>query len=166
MVPNFKSEEERKNFVPILSKIIISQTAPAENLQSLSALLSEALESRISNEASVRNSLNKLNTSVNKILSTSPDGSNRAIELTEDPSVHIPDAMETDVVDAGDLTMLTRPDHEGTVFPDSNEEEEDDDSVDVTTGLAKKFVQDNSLVESLLDDDEDADEGTDETIST
>jgi hypothetical protein len=149
--------------MPILSKIVISQTAPAESLQSLSALLSEALESRISNEASVRNSLNKLNTSVNKILSTSPDGSNRILESTEDPSVHIPDAMETDVVDAGDLTMMTRPDHEGTVFPDSNEEE-DDDSVDVTTGLAKKYVQDHSLVESLLDDDED--EVTDETIFT
>jgi hypothetical protein len=153
------TEEERKQYIPILSKLVVSPTAPVESLSSISGLLSEALESRIANEASVRNALNKLNTSVNKALSTvSVDGSHTVLENGEDadPSVNVPDAMETDIVDANDLTMLTRPDHEGTVFPDFDDEDGEDDesvSVDVTTGLAKKHVE-NSLVESLLDDSE------------
>jgi hypothetical protein len=162
------TEEERKNYAPILSKLVISSTAPVEALQSLSALLSEAIESRLANEASVRNSLNKLNTSVNKVLSTaSSDGSHKLPDVAEDvdPSVNIPDAMETDVVDANDLTMLTRPDHEGTVFPEFDDEDEEEDeeeqddhddvseTVDVITGLARRHVED-SLVESLLDDED------------
>jgi condensin complex subunit 3 len=154
-------EEERKHYTPILGKLVISLTAPVESLQSLSALISEALESRLSNEAAVRNALNKLNTSVNKALSTATsDGSHKLPDVADnvDPSVNIPDAMETDVVDANDLTMLTRPDHEGTVFPDFDEEDEEEEedlseTVDVTTGLAKRHVED-SLVESLLEDDD------------
>jgi hypothetical protein len=146
-------EEERKHYMPILAKLIISPTAPIENLQSLSALVTEALESRISSEASARNSLNKLNTAVNKALSTAPSSD------TADATTVIPDAMETDVVDANDLTMLTRPDHEGTVFPDVDEDEDEEDvseTVDVMTGLARRHVED-SLVESLLSD---GDEGS------
>jgi hypothetical protein len=67
-----------------------------------------------------------------------------------DPAVDIPDAAEEDVVDVGDLTMLTKPDHEGTVFADYDDEDEE---VDVTTGLAKRFVEE-SLLDSLLDDDD------------
>jgi condensin complex subunit 3 len=124
-------------------------------------LIIEALESKVATEAASRNALNKLQTSVSKLLSTtledSPRGQEKevnseeevAIETTEIP----PDAMELDVVDADDLTMLTKPDHEGTVFVDYDEDEEDEE-VDVMTGLAKRHVED-SLVESLLDDSDD-----------
>lgn len=142
-----------------MGKLSISQNAPVESLQSLSALINEALESRLANETTVRTSLNKLNTSVNKVLSlASSEDSTKLPESAEelDPSVNIPDATEMDVVDANDLTMLTRPDHEGTVFPEFDDEEEEDDStvsVDVTTGLARVHVED-SLVDSLLDDED------------
>lgn len=146
--------------MPILGKLYIRPTAPVSALQSLSDLLSEALESKAANEAASRNALNKLQTSVSKVLSAtveeSPKGqerdagseSDQVIETTEIP----PDAMEADVVDADDLTMLTRPDHEGTVFVDYDDEE--DEEVDVRTGLAKRHVED-SLVESLLEDSDD-----------
>jgi hypothetical protein len=68
-----------------------------------------------------------------------------------DPAVEVPDAAEEDVVDVGDLTMLTRPDHEGTVYADYEDEDEDEE-VDVMTGLSKRFVEE-SLLDSLLDDD-------------
>jgi hypothetical protein len=74
--------------------------------------------------------------------------SDQVVETTEMP----PDAVEGDMLDADDLTMLTRPDHEGTVFVDYDDDE--DEEVDVTTGLAKRHVED-SLVESLLDDSDD-----------
>lgn len=65
--------------------------------------------------------------------------------------MEVPDAAEEDVVDVGDLTMLTRPDHEGTVYADYEDEDEDEE-VDVMTGLSKRFVEE-SLLDSLLDDD-------------
>jgi len=146
------SKEERKHYMPILGKISISESTPA-SLQSLATTLSEALESRVANGSVARNALNKLQGTVSKLLAatTNASGNELAVDSDgKDGAVDIPDAVEEDVVDVGDLTMLTKPDHEGTVFADYDEDE--DEEVDVTTGLAKRYVEE-SLLESLLDDD-------------
>jgi hypothetical protein len=138
--------------VPILGKIAISESTPAASLQELATTLSEALESRVANESAARNALNKLQGAVAKLLAAaSPSSQEPTVQEGDekDPATDIPDAAEEDVVDVGDLTMLTRPDHEGTVFADY---EDEDEEVDVTTGLAKRYVEE-SLLESLLDDD-------------
>jgi hypothetical protein len=138
--------------VPILGKISIGESTPAASLRELAATLGEALESRIANESVARNALNKLQGAVSKLLATtaSPSSQEPAQDSdAKDPATDIPDAAEEDVVDVGDLTMLTRPDHEGTVFADY---EDEDEEVDVTTGLAKRYVEE-SLLDSLLDDD-------------
>ena len=138
--------------MPILGKISISESTPAASLRELAATLGEALESRIANESVARNALNKLQGAVSKLLATtaSPSSQEPAQDSdAKDPATDIPDAAEEDVVDVGDLTMLTRPDHEGTVFADY---EDEDEEVDVTTGLAKRYVEE-SLLDSLLDDD-------------
>jgi condensin complex subunit 3 len=160
---NEPPEEERKHYVPILGKIAISDTTPAASLHDLAATLSEALESRVANESSARNALTKLQGAVAKLLAAAgPSSQDPSAPQDEekgpatpqdeetDPATDIPDAAEEDVVDVGDLTMLTRPDHEGTVFADY---EDSDESVDVTTGLAKRYVEE-SLLDSLLDDEE------------
>jgi hypothetical protein len=149
----YPAEEERKHYMPILGKISISESTPASSLQSLATTLSEALESRIANESAARNALNKLQGTVSKLLAAttnSPSHEPAVDSDGKDPAVDIPDAVEEDVVDVGDLTMLTKPDHEGTVFVDYDEDE--DEEVDVTTGLAKRYVEE-SLLDSLLNDD-------------
>jgi hypothetical protein len=107
----------------------------------------------MANESVARNALSKLQTAVSKLLATTTPSSHEPSPSQDgdgkDPAVDIPDAAEDDVVDVGDLTMLTKPDHEGTVFADYDEEDE----VDVTTGLAKRYVEE-SLLDSLLDDDD------------
>lgn len=143
--------------MPILGKIAIGEGTPAASLRELTATLNEALESRIASESAARNALNKLHGAVAKLLASAGEtseepalDSEEAKDEAKDPATDIPDAAEEDVLDVGDLTMLTRPDHEGTVFADY---EDDDEEVDVTTGLAKRFVEE-SLLESLLDDTE------------
>jgi condensin complex subunit 3 len=147
------TKEERKHYVPILSKLYISPTTPTEVLHSLSELVAEALDSKVANEAACRNALNKLQTAISKLFVEDERNTEEGDAVAG--AVDVPDAAETDIVDANDLTMLTRPDHEGTVFADDFDEDDEieDEEVDVVTGLSKKFVED-SLLESLLDDDE------------
>jgi condensin complex subunit 3 len=154
------SKEERKHFVSVFSKLYIGPTVPVLHLRTIHDLLGEALESKIANEASARNSLTKLQASIAKLLSSMGEDGEKLETSTERTPVDdileesvVPDADEDDVIDAGDLTMLTRPDHEGTVFNDYDDEEDESEEVDITTGLAKRHVED-SLVESLLDDDD------------
>jgi hypothetical protein len=128
-------------------------------LSSIASLISETLQSRAATEAAARNALNKMLTSIEKLLASAPDAGLAEVS-GEDEKADIPDAPEEGVVTQGDLTMLTRPDHEGTVFADYDDEDEDemeaeeDEEVDVTTGLSMKYVrQEDSLMDSLLGDD-------------
>jgi condensin complex subunit 3 len=157
------NKEERKHYISVFSKLYIGPTVPAQHLRTIHDLLSEALEGRVANEASARNSLTKLQTSIAKLLLNVEDDEEKPESSTERAPADdileetiIPDADDGDVVDAGDLTMLTKPDHEGTVFMDYDDEEDDSEEVDITTGLAKRHTED-SLVESLLSEDDEMD---------
>jgi hypothetical protein len=153
--------------VSLLAKLHITSTAPAETLQSLFDLINECFEGKVVAEASTRNSLTKLQNSVSKLLATktvlpessSPqqaekDDDDAAAETTELDAAEGATELEQVEEEEGDETLgmsLMRksmgfPDAEGTVFGD----EEDSDGT-VRGDVIKH--EDDSLVESLLEDD-------------
>ena len=184
-----KSEEERKLFISMLGKLHIIPTAPHSTLQSLFDLTTEALDSKVATEASSRNALTKLQTSLSKALASSDSGTeNNNSKSTngtgsgesEADSPTEADAEKTEADVDGDktdvkiermvepseldVTLRTKftvpPDAEGTVMMDFDEyddEHEDDETVvEETRGTAVAGGgPDESLVESLLDDDSD-----------
>lgn len=154
------NKEERKHLISVFGKLYIGPSVPVDRLRQIHDLLTEALDGKVANEATARNLLTKLQISVSRLLLDVGEEDQEKPELTA-ASSHasdapegsiVPDAEEDDLVDAGDLTMFTKPDHEGTVFNDFDEDEFESEEVDITTGLAKRHGEE-SLVESLLDDD-------------
>jgi hypothetical protein len=143
----------------------MTPTAPTTTLQSLFDLINECFEGKVVAEASTRNTLTKLQNSVSKLLATKtvlPESSSPQQAESEDAVAETTeldateDASELEEAEDGDETLgmsLMRksmgfPDAEGTVFGD----EEDSDGTVKGDGDVK--MEDESLVESLLDDED------------
>jgi condensin complex subunit 3 len=172
------TEEEKKVFLSMIGKIYINPTAPNPTLQRLLDLVSEALEAKVATDASSRNALTKLQTALQKALAA--NGTDSSVENTktasgsgEDDARPVDatqaelDKMETNpeaTVDPSefDVTMRTKmtgftgpPDAEGTVMVDFDEYDDEDDDETVVGDVSKVVRGGNeSLVDSLLDDDD------------
>lgn len=171
------TEEEKKVFLSMIGKIHINLTAPTATLQGLLDLTSEALEAKVATDASSRNALTKLQTALQKVLAAngtdlsaenaktasgsgeedaSPvDATEAELDRTElRPEVTV-DPSEFDVTMRTKMTGFTGPpDAEGTVMVDFDEYDEEDETV---VGDVSKVARGDheSLVDSLLDDDDD-----------
>jgi condensin complex subunit 3 len=176
-------EEERKTYFSLLGKLHLGPTASAETLQTLFDLANEAFEGKVAAEALARNTLTKFQNALTKLLAAagSAPGSKDAsvtedapVETTEvPPEATPPEVTEVDATvvaaeedededEDEDMTMMTKftgvPDAEGTVFSDYDEEEDESEGTVVDDKVRVKkekgVVQDESLLESLLEDDE------------
>ncbi len=145
----------------MLGKLHITPTAPHSTLQSLLDLTTEALESKVATEASSRNALTKLQTSLSKALAAAESGTENNVSKStsgtgsgecEAVSPREVDAekteadLEGDKTDAGieetvepsefDITLRTKftgpPDAEGTVV-DFDEYDDDEEEEDGET---------------------------------
>ena len=142
----------------MLSKIYVAPSTPHDTLTSLSGLVNEALESKLASETSARNALNKLQTAISKLLATAESPSEKIVESIE-PSEGTPMAANSDK-DEGDVTVsevarddesqLGEADAEGTILPDDDDEDEGD-----TIAVSTRRQTDESLLDSLLDEDGD-----------
>ena len=177
------AEEERKTYISLLGKLHISGSVPAESLQTLFDLVNEAFEGKAVTETAARNTLTKLQNNLSKLLAAvAKDSSDGGVEAEaeaeaaaepEDDDVlettEVPDAekQEDEEEEEGDETMMTKftgvPDAEGTRFMDMDDEDEDEEGEEeedeLTPGNVKikkgpRVSADESLVESLLDDDD------------
>ena len=143
----------------MLSKIYVAPSTPHDTLTSLSGLVNEALESKLASETSARNALNKLQTAISKLLATAESPSEKIVESIE-PSEGTPMAASSDK-DEGDVTVsevarddesqLGEADAEGTILPDDDDAEDEGDTIAVST----RRQTDESLLDSLLDEDGD-----------
>jgi condensin complex subunit 3 len=159
----YPTEDERKTYIALLGKLHIASTVPAENLQTLFELVNDVFEGKALTETGTRNTLTKVQTNLSKLLAAAGKEASSAaeedvppVETTEMPAEA--DAKEEDdEEEEGDETMMTKftgvPDAEGTRFMDDDDEEDDE----LTPGDVKIKMEkavDESLVESLLDDDD------------
>ena len=140
------AEEERKTLISMLSKLHIPQSSSSEAIDALRSLLdlvNEVVESKLSNEASTRNVLNKLSATLTKHINTSA-----------------PSTEEDD--EEGDTTTMTTttafaPDAEGTRMINMDEIDDFDEDADTTVlGMGeRRQIDDASLVDSLLESEDD-----------
>jgi condensin complex subunit 3 len=178
------AEDERKTYITLLGKLHISARAPIESLQTIFELVNDCFEGKAVTETAARNMLTRLQNNLSKLLAAAGDnadegsdghenvdaeaeaeaeeGADAVVETTELPEKTELEAEEEDIDE--DETMMTKftgvPDAEGTRFMDyDDEEDEDEDEDELTPGNVKIKREprgtEESLVESLLSDDED-----------
>lgn len=183
------AEEEKKLFLTMIGKLHINPNTPTTTLQPIQDLVTEALNAKVVTDASSRNALTKLQTSLQKALAaagsdwstenakaangaSSGSGEDDAspIEATEadigdktdaktEATAAVVDPSEFDVTVRTKFTGFTGPpDAEGTVMVDfdeydDEEDEEDDRTVVREVSKVEATGGEESLLDSLLDDD-------------
>lgn len=137
MVLTVHTEEDKKAFIAMLGKLYITANSKTEKLRSTTELVVEAIDTKVAQDASSRNALNKLHSALNK--------------ASGEAGKFKPISEDTLAPTAGDdgLTMLEEQRVEESVM--ANEEEvrmEDVEEEGVTEAQ-------DSLLEELLDDEDD-----------
>ncbi|UPX19829.1 chromosome condensation complex Condensin, subunit G [Ascochyta rabiei] len=183
------SKDERKPLLSLLTKLYISPSAPKrteesnddELLETLQALVSEAVEDKIGTDATQRNALVKLETTLAKRIGeaanatvvqddredtvTPETAAGRGAPAEEPRSSVAPsvDGSEMDVDDDDD-TMLAGMQGEGTRMPleasDSDDDDDDDDDDDESTprpARTKTEKTEADIMDELLASDEEMD---------
>jgi condensin complex subunit 3 len=172
---NRLAEEERKTLMSMLGKLHIPQSsspAAIEAMRSLLELVNEAVEAKVSTEASTRNVLNKLSTSLSKHISTSPISA----ETSGDVATGTPTPADGNI-EVRDESVLTTAETPGPSakrmsiqkeeeIEDEEEEEEDGDmtnmtNMTLTTGFAPdaegtRFINMDEDGDTIMDDAGDA----------
>ncbi|KAF2096200.1 ARM repeat-containing protein [Rhizodiscina lignyota] len=169
------TEEERKSLMSMLGKLHIPQsssTAAVEAMKALLELVNEAIESKLSTEASTRNALNKLSTSLTKHITAVAPSTEVSGEVASGSG------SGNEAVDAdGDVTMTTvvdtpRPSKkQEQIIEEEEEEEEEEDEDDGAEGdttamtMTTEFAPDAEGTRIVrLDEEDEVDEEHDATV--
>jgi condensin complex subunit 3 len=180
---NTCSRDERKPLLALLSKLFIAPSSSStrkgeestneENLSTLHALVSEAVEGKIGNDATQRNYLSKLEITLTKRLgevehvTQMPDQeeANESVAPSPDPTevqsqvdaTEVPETQNVDDSEIGDEeddededTMLAGMQGEGTRMPLEEYDDESDDTEIPVAKRARPTVTEDDIVESLL----------------
>lgn len=127
------SEEDKKALISMLGKLYITANSSAERLRTTTALVIQAIDDRIAGDAASRNALNKLHLALSKAVGEAKKAK-RTLNNTLAPRTE------------DGLTVTEDQEMEESVL--ANEEAVDDEGV---------MEAKDSLLEELLDDDEEED---------
>jgi len=141
------SREYRKALLSLLSKIHVVPTSSPEKLKNLHKLATDAIDAKISSEASTRNALTKLQASLEKALAP-PEPAVRRVRKSMAPAAVIKEKDEgTEIVDGrADNVTGTIEDDVQTVQPEG-----DDDDRTVRVG---GDAREDSVLDDLLNDED------------
>jgi condensin complex subunit 3 len=129
------AEEEKKVLIGMVGKLYITSNSDVEKLQAVGDLVAEGLDAKIATDATSRNALTKLQAAVTKAMG---DGTNTGSRKSMAPTVIAEDEVVESVEDEEEPEQ---------------EQEAADDEVTVTS-LAERDEADDSVVNDLLDSDE------------
>jgi condensin complex subunit 3 len=141
------TEEEKKTIAPLLGKLYISPSSTEENIRSVYAEVSEAVDSQLLVDATGRNALYKIHVALGKIV-------NNLDQAQQDIGFgrrSVSRAVSVASMASTALTSVTADDT--TIVEERTVIKEEDEAGDEETTVVR-YKQEDSLVDDILTDDE------------